>query len=280
MLFKEWNVLIVDDEPDVLTVTKLALRDMKIYDLPLKIFTATSKAEAIELLNTKLAAKDIPGATVAVALIDVVMESDHAGLDLCKQIRGEMKNWSSQLYIRTGQPGIAPERKVIDEYDISGYISKVDATEQKLYTLIKSSVRQWYSIYYGKLLSDVAYSASILSESKEQLFSALRLSSAGFESPDLITGIIFDGRHVLSYSAPNVIYGICDELTTTEPVMTTPEGHKMFANGTKVMVHIVETHGTADYVYVLQGKMVMPESLLDLTFRHCLAMSTLWMRAA
>jgi CheY-like chemotaxis protein len=280
MLFKEWNVLLVDDEPDVLTVTKLALRDMRIYDLPLKIYTAASKAEAVELLNTKLAVAGKPGATVAVALIDVVMETDHAGLDLCKQIRGEMKNWSSQLYIRTGQPGIAPERKVIDEYDISGYISKVEATEQKLYTLIKSGVRQWYSTFYSKLLSEVAYSVSILSESKEQIFSALRLSGAGFESPDLITGIIFDGRDVLSYSAPNVIYAICEELEKTEPIMKTPEGHKVFSQGTKSMVHIVETHGTADYVYVLQGKMVMPESLLDLTFRHCLAMSTLWMRAA
>jgi CheY-like chemotaxis protein len=280
MLFKEWNVLLVDDEPDVLTVTKLALRDMRIYDLPLKIYTAASKAEAVELLNTKLAVAGKPGATVAVALIDVVMETDHAGLDLCKQIRGEMKNWSSQLYIRTGQPGIAPERKVIDEYDISGYISKVEATEQKLYTLIKSGVRQWYSVFYSKLLSEVAYSVSILSESKEQMFSALRLSGAGFESPDLITGIIFDGRDVLSYSAPNVIYAIASELEATEPVMKTPEGHKVFFQGTKSMIHIVETHGTADYVYVLQGKMTMPESLLDLTFRHCLAMSTLWMRAA
>lgn len=280
MLFKEWNVLIVDDEPDVLTVTKLALRDMKIYDLPLKIHAATSKAEAVELLNGKLAAGGIPGGAVAVALIDVVMETDHAGLDLCKQVRGEMKNWSSQLYIRTGQPGIAPERKVIDEYDISGYISKVDATEQKLYTLIKSGVRQWYSVYYGKLLTDVVYSATILSESKEQLFSALRLSGAGFESPDLITGIIFDGRDVLSYSAPNVIYSICTELEATKPVIVSPEGHKLYAAGSKVMVHIIETHGTADYIYVLQGKMTMPESLLDLTFRHCVAISTLWKRAA
>jgi CheY-like chemotaxis protein len=280
MLFKEWNVLLVDDEPDVLTVTKLALRDMRIYDLPLKIHTAASKAEAIELLNTKLAVSGMPGATVAVALIDVVMETDHAGLDLCKQIRGEMKNWSSQLYIRTGQPGIAPERKVIDEYDISGYISKVDATEQKLYTLIKSGVRQWYSTFYSKLLSEVAYSVSILSESKEQMFSALRLSGAGFESPDLITGIIFDGRDVLSYSPPNVVYAICTELETTPPIIKTPEGHKVFSQGTKSMIHIAETHGTADYVYVLQGKMAMPESLLDLTLRHCLAMSTLWKRAA
>lgn len=280
MLFKEWNVLLVDDEPDVLTVTKLALRDMKVYDLPLKIHTAASKEQAIELLNTKLAVSGMPGATVAVALIDVVMETDHAGLDLCKQIRGVMKNWSSQLYIRTGQPGIAPERKVIDEYDISGYISKVDATEQKLYTLIKSGVRQWYSIFYSKLIADIAQAATIASESKEQMLSALRLSGAGFENPELITGIIFDKSDVLSYSAPDRLFAIRDELNATPPMMTTPEGHKLFAQGTKVMIHIAETPGTADYVYILQGKMVMPESLLDLTFRHSLAISTLWKRAA
>ena len=280
MLFKEWNVLLVDDEPDVLTVTKLALRDMRVYDLPLKIHTAASKSQAIELLNTKLTVSGMSGATVAVALIDVVMETDHAGLDLCKQIRGEMKNWSSQLYIRTGQPGIAPERKVIDEYDISGYISKVDATEQKLYTLIKSGIRQWYSIFYGKLIADIAHAATIASESKEQMLSALRLSGAGFENPELVTGIIFDNSDVLSYSPPDKLYAIRDALNATEPTMTMPDGHKLYADGAKVMIHIVETPGTADYVYILQGKMEMPESLLDLTFRHSLAISTLWKRAA
>ena len=280
MLFKEWNVLLVDDEPDVLTVTKLALRDMRVYDLPLKIHTAASKAEAMELLNTRLAASGMPGATVAVALIDVVMETDHAGLDLCRQIRGEMRNWSSQLYIRTGQPGIAPERKVIDEYDISGYISKVDATEQKLYTLIKSGVRQWYSIFYSKLIADIAQEATIASESKEQMLSALRRSGAGFEDPELVTGIIFDQSDVLSYSPPPTLFAIRDELGATEPMTITPEGHQLFAAGPKVMIHIVETPGTADYVYILQGKMAMPESLLDLTFRHSMAISTLWKRAA
>ncbi len=280
MLFKQWNILLVDDEPDILTVTKLALRDMKVYDLPLRIHPAASKAEAIELMNTKLALSGVPGATVAVALIDVVMETDHAGLDLCKQIRSEMKNWASQLYIRTGQPGIAPERKVIDEYDISGYVSKVDATEQKLYTLIKSGVRQWYSIYYGKLLADITQAATLSSESKEQMFSALRQSGAGFESPDLVTGIIFDKEDVLTYSTLDKVYAIRDELDQTQPVVVTPEGHKIFALGTKVMIRIAETRSTADYVYVLQGKMALPDALLDLTFRHCLAVSTLWKRAA
>jgi CheY-like chemotaxis protein len=78
MLFKEWNVLLVDDEPDVLTVSKLALRDVRVYDLPLRIYTAKNKAEAIELLNTKLATPGMPGGLASVAFIDVVWTSTPA----------------------------------------------------------------------------------------------------------------------------------------------------------------------------------------------------------
>jgi len=45
-------------------------------------------------------------------LIDVVMETDTAGLELCQYIREKMKNQLTRIYIRTGQPGIAPERTV------------------------------------------------------------------------------------------------------------------------------------------------------------------------
>lgn len=280
MLFKEWNILLVDDEPDVLTVSKLALKDVRVYDLPLKIHTAKSKTEAIELLHSNLASPGLPGGKMAVAFIDVVMETEHAGLELCDQIRNTMKNWSSQLYIRTGQPGIAPERTVIDKYDISGYLTKVDATEQKLYTLIKSGVRQWYSIFYGKLMADVTHTAILNADSKEQLLSALRLSGAGFETGELLTGIIFEGSDVLTYSPIDQVFATRNELQNVPPLMTTPEGHKLVVDGMRVMVHIVETPSTADYVYVLKGKMALPESLLELTFRNALDISTIWKRAA
>lgn len=133
-----WDVLLVDDEPDVLSVTKLALKNLEIYGIPLKIHTAGSKAEAIEWLQN-----DSVVSMVALALIDVIMETDHAGLELCSYIRSEMGNRTSPIYLRTGQPGKAPERRVIDDLDISGYISKVEATEDRLYTIVKSAVRQF-----------------------------------------------------------------------------------------------------------------------------------------
>jgi len=140
MFQKEWEVLVVDDDPDVRAVSRLALRSVKVYGVPLKIHTCGSMAEAVELFNTK--ADLLP--SLAVALIDVVMETDTAGLDLCRFVREERKNPLTQLFIRTGQPGVAPERAVIDRYDINGYFTKAEATEDKLYSMIKSGVRQYY----------------------------------------------------------------------------------------------------------------------------------------
>ncbi len=142
----EFNVVLVDDEPDVHEISRLALRKFRIYGLPVRLHSAASKAEGIELLNSlTLGRADISMASVA--LIDVVMETDQAGLELCAYIRDVMKNRRMQLYVRTGQPGVAPERSVIDQYDIQGYLAKSEATEDKLYTLVKAGVRQ--AMYTG-----------------------------------------------------------------------------------------------------------------------------------
>jgi hypothetical protein len=73
------------------------------------------------------------------------MENDKAGLELCNYIRNDTGNKLTQIFIRTGQPGLAPERDIVDKYDINGYFTKVEATEDKLYSLIKSAVRQYLS---------------------------------------------------------------------------------------------------------------------------------------
>jgi hypothetical protein len=143
MFFDYWPVLFVDDEADVLAISKLAMKNFEVYGLPIKIYTSASKAEAIQLLqnNAEVAC------SLAVAFLDVVMESDHAGLELCNYIRNEMGNNTTQIFIRTGQAGLAPEREVIDKYDIAGYFSKVELTHNKLYSVVKSSVRQYLA--YG-----------------------------------------------------------------------------------------------------------------------------------
>lgn len=151
MLDRHFNVLLVDDDADVLAVSKLALKRMRIYGLPLKIHTAASRAEAETFFKTHP-----EGGNVAIALVDVVMETDDAGLELCRFVRETLGNHVTPLVIRTGQAGLAPEKKVIDDFEISGYVNKVEATDTRLYSLIKAGVRSYgmaaYSHYASRLM--------------------------------------------------------------------------------------------------------------------------------
>lgn len=129
-----WNILIVDDEEDIHRSTKLALSKFEFEGKKLSFFHAYSAAEAKEILT---GSDDF-----ALVFVDVVMESEHSGLDLIKTIRTELQNTKSRLIIRTGQPGYAPEDEVIQQYDINDYRNKTELTASKLknscYTALRS----------------------------------------------------------------------------------------------------------------------------------------------
>jgi CheY-like chemotaxis protein len=147
-------VLLVDDEPDVLEVSKLAMKNFKVFGNRIKLHTAPSKEKALELLRTTLVTPD-GSSVVSVAFVDVVMESDQAGLELCRYIREEQRNLETQIFVRTGQPGSAPERSVIDRYNISGYFTKVEATDDKLYSLTVSGARQYEMLSTSRVISEL-----------------------------------------------------------------------------------------------------------------------------
>src|SRR2546423_11530859 len=103
------------------------MRAFSVSGRPINLVTATNKAEAVALFESAgLGHRGVDN--LGVAFIDVVMETDTAGLELCQYIREVRNNKLTQLFIRTGQPGVAPEREVMDRYDINGYLSKVEAT--------------------------------------------------------------------------------------------------------------------------------------------------------
>ena len=133
-----WKILIVDDEPEVHAITKLALSDFSFLGRGLKFYSAHSGAEARELIDTH------PDA--AIVLLDVVMETDDAGLQVARYIREEANNRFPRIILRTGQPGQAPERTVIINYDINDYKSKTELTAQKLFTAVMSSLRSYRDI--------------------------------------------------------------------------------------------------------------------------------------
>ncbi len=130
-----WKILIVDDENDIHIMTKLALKDFHFANRDLQIFQAMSGIEAREILKTE--------SDIAVALIDVVMETDDAGLQLINFIRNNLKYHLIRLIIRTGQPGMAPEREVIEQYDIDDYKSKTELKADKLCTTMRVAIKSY-----------------------------------------------------------------------------------------------------------------------------------------
>ncbi|MBM7866502.1 DUF3369 domain-containing protein [Heliobacterium gestii] len=133
-----WKVLIVDDDAEVHKVTRVVLAGMRFDDKPLEFFSAYSAAEAKRWLC------DHPD--MAVVLLDVVMESDDAGLHLVQHIREGLNNSHVRIVLRTGQPGYAPEERVIVDYDINCYVSKTELTAQKLFSTVYVALRAYRDI--------------------------------------------------------------------------------------------------------------------------------------
>ncbi|MBB6542498.1 CheY-like chemotaxis protein [Thalassotalea piscium] len=107
---KVWRILVVDDDKAVHEITQLVLSDAIIENRSLEIVSVFSSQEAQKILKND--------DTFCMAFVDVVMETDHAGLELVDWIRNDLKNQSIRLILRTGQAGSAPEAKVIKEFDI------------------------------------------------------------------------------------------------------------------------------------------------------------------
>lgn len=127
-----WKLLLVDDEKVVHSVTRLALEGFELAGRGLQFISAYSAEEARE----QLAQHD----NIALILLDVVMETDHAGLDLVHYIRRELNNKFVRIVLRTGQPGQAPELEVITQYDINDYKEKTELTRQKLFSTVYTSL--------------------------------------------------------------------------------------------------------------------------------------------
>lgn len=145
----KWNVLIIDDEVDVLSVTKFALFNFKYMGRKLNLINATSKAEAIEKLKENR--------NIAVAFIDIIMEESDSGLKLVEYIREELNDYKMRLIIRTGQPGEYPEREVIERYEINDYKSKDELTENELYCTMTTALRAYCDLLMLEYYKDLEH---------------------------------------------------------------------------------------------------------------------------
>ncbi len=130
-----WKILVVDDEEEVHKVTRLALTGFTHYGRAVALIHAHTGAEAVGHMREN--------PDTALVLMDVVMETEHAGLDAVLTIRHQLKNQLTRIVIRTGQPGQAPEEMVVRHYDISDYREKTEITARRLHTIVHQGLSQF-----------------------------------------------------------------------------------------------------------------------------------------
>jgi len=285
MLQSEYNVLIVDDDPDVLAVSKLAMRGFKPLNLPIRLYTASSKAEAIELIGRDLSTPAYPGGNFAVALIDVVMETDTAGLELCDYIRNTLHNRFAQIYIRTGQPGVAPERDVIDRYDINGYFTKVEATEDKLFTIINSGVRENIFTLTAVYLLDLLNALAAFSDSRDAMFGVL--DQAGATAGARFKFAIFVGDRGTPFDMERgEAQDVRDRLLKLPGMPLgmpgTPfpnEGDRYVVDGQYTLIHVEESAMTSSGGCLVVTEAPVPRTSIELLYKFLRALAGLWKKA-
>jgi len=134
-LRKKWKVLIVDDEEPIHQITKMVMDDFIFQDRKIIFLDAYTGEEARRILEEQ--------SDIAVILLDVVMETKIAGLELIKYIREDLRNSLTRIIIRTGEPDSAPEKDVIVNYDINDYKQKTELTKSKLDTTLISAIRAY-----------------------------------------------------------------------------------------------------------------------------------------
>lgn len=133
-----WKILIVDDEIEIHNITKLALKDFTFENKLIKFISAYSGKEAKEMIQAH--------PDIALILLDVVMETEEAGLEVVKYIRDILDNQIVRIILRTGQPGQVPEDVVIVSYDINDYKTKTELTNKKLFTTVVTALRAFRSL--------------------------------------------------------------------------------------------------------------------------------------
>jgi DNA-binding MarR family transcriptional regulator/CheY-like chemotaxis protein len=133
-----WKILIVDDDVEVHEVTKLALSDFMFEDKPLTFISAYSAQEARQVMQAH--------PDTAIVFLDVVMETEDAGLQVISYIREELENPIVRIILRTGQPGQAPENVVAVNYGIDDYKTKTELTSQKLFITVVTALRAFSTL--------------------------------------------------------------------------------------------------------------------------------------
>ncbi len=257
LMLNPWKILIIDDDRGVHDITRLALKNMTIQGRPLSFTSVYSAKEAQELLEHDN--------TFAVAIIDVVMETEHAGLALARYIREELLNPRLRIIIRTGQSGKAPEKYVIDHYDINDYKEKTELNADKLYSCVKIAITNYADITQVNAEKEALYK-EIIHHPLTKLYNRHKLHD-DLEKLDKITMILLN---VDRFSHINDLYGyeqgnyIIEEIARTLELLET-KGNKLYHIGIDEFVLLRRNSSSVETDEVIS---TVQKKFLNSTFTH------------
>ena len=132
---KNWVMLSVEDNQPYQDVLESALQEVAFEGRKIDLLRASSAASAATILSKR---QDI-----SLILLDIVMETDDAGFYLIDTIRNVIGDELVRIVVLTGQPGVKPHDKAINEYNISEYWNKTDLSADKLKSVVVSNLRTW-----------------------------------------------------------------------------------------------------------------------------------------
>ncbi|MDP2714835.1 response regulator [Rheinheimera sp.] len=275
-----WLVLVVDDDNSIHQITSLVLNNFEFEQRPLLLLHAHSAREAEVMIQQQ--------PDIAVAIIDVVMETQHAGLELVKYIRQQLNNRRMRLVLRTGQPGEAPEEHVIRDYDINDYKNKTEVTAIKLKTLLYAGLRSYRDIciieqHKAGLEKIIGCTTSFLQCSSLKEFASLILGQVAFllglerEQIYCCAAINSANQHnlaldVIASSSPSGVKGLSAEVIEK---ITQVQQQKQSYHGADCFIGYFTTHkGNENFLYVSKSsKLEQSDHHLLSYFSHNIAIA-------
>jgi len=241
-----WKIMIVDDENSMHEITKKTLAEFTFMGKNLIFLQAYSAKEAMQII------KENPD--MALVLLDIVLETSNAGLDLIHHIRRTLNNSITQIVVRTGQPDHAPEQNIIETYEINDYRLKTELTVQRLYAITTTSLRAFH--IKSTLLRELNEKRKIEHSLRE---SEQRFRDIAHTIGDLIWEIDNQGRYIyISKSTKKIAKDPLDELLGTSFTSHMDESE---INGTPIKNINMAINSSAPFTNVEVWKETKPGEL-------------------
>ena len=208
-----WRVLAVDDDPKFQRSLAFALANMELMGRSIELVQAYSMAEAAALLGQD--------PHFAVVLVDVVMETEDAGLRLIKAVREILGVSETRFILLTGQPGMAPAESVMQDYDLSDYVLKSDLATRGIRNILTAAVRNYHQL---KTISAARRGLQLIVESSNRLLGIRNLSQIASATLSEIATLINVPDEGLVCVNRAAAVGLAEGTEEPEPITITASG--------------------------------------------------------